>query len=280
MKKKITLVILALLACLGCYPVLFLLSGAVTGTMELSENLMPMIRADAEGFVSFGVIPVFPTLKHYVELLLDTPEFFVMFWNSVKLTFSILLIQMLAGVPAAWAFAKHRLPFGKTLFTIYIILMMMPFQVTMLSNYLVLDHLNLIDRHLAVILPAGFSTFPVFIMYRFFSDIPDEVIEAARIDGAGALQIFRHVALPIGSGGIISAMILGFLEYWNLIEQPLTFLKNKALWPLSLHLPAITTKTAGMAFASSVLAIIPAMLVFLAGQDYLEKGIMASAVKE
>ena len=75
-------------------------------------------------------------------------------------------------------------------------------------------------------------------------------------------------------------MVLGFLEYWNLIEQPLTFLTNPVLWPLSLYLPDIIADNAGSTFASSMIGLLPAVLVFLAGQDYLEKGIMASAIKE
>lgn len=150
----------------------------------------------------------------------------------------------------------------------------------MLSNYLVLDRMKLMDTHLSIILPAVFSTFPVFIMYRFFVSIPEAIIESAKLDGAGHLQIFTRLGIPLGSGGIVSAMVLGFLEYWNLVEQPLTFLKNKTLWPLSLFLPGIGLEQAGTAFAASVIALIPALFVFLCGQDYLEQGITAAAVKE
>lgn len=280
MKRKLILILLIILAGLICYPILFLVSGSFMSSQELKENLKPLITDYTDAYISIGLIPIFPTLKNYVEILLDSPEFFVMFWNSVKMVVPIMALQLVAGVPAAWGFAKYQFPFKKVLFTVYIILMMMPFQVTMLSNYLVLDKLNLINTHLAVILPAGFSTFPVFIMYRFFSDIPKEVIEAAKIDGAGAIQVFRYIAIPIGSAGIISAMVLSFLECWNLIEQPMTFLSDQSKWPLSLYLPTITPETAGSAFASSIIGLIPAILVFMAGQDYLEKGIMASAVKE
>lgn len=278
--RKIIIYLLILLAALMCYPLIFLVSGSLMGTQELKDKLYPIFAEVTSQYVSGGVLPLYPTLKHYIEVLLDSPGFFVMFWNSVKMVGSILVIQLLVGVPAAWGFARYRFPFRKTLFTIYIVLMMMPFQVTMLSNYLVLDKLNLINNHLAVILPSAFSTFPVFIMYRFFCDIPKEVVEAAKIDGAGPLQVFRYIALPAGSTGIISAMVLGFLEYWNLIEQPMTFLTDKSKWPLSLYLPNIAGNTAGAAFAASVIGLIPAVLVFLIGQDYLEKGIMASAVKE
>lgn len=280
MKRKIILIVLIIMAGLICYPIIFLVSGSFMSSQELQENLGPLLTDYTNAYISAGLLPIFPTLKNYVEILLDSPEFFVMFWNSVRLAVPILAVQLVAGVPAAWGFAKYQFPLKKVFFTIYLILMMMPFQVTMLSNYLMLDKLNLINTHLAIILPAGFSTFPVFIMYRFFSDIPREIIEAAKIDGAGAMQVFRYMALPIGSAGIISALVLGFLECWNLIEQPMTFLSDQDKWPLSLYLPNITPETAGSAFASSIIGLIPAILVFLAGQDYLERGIMASAVKE
>ena len=143
-----------------------------------------------------------------------------------------------------------------------------------------MDQLHLLDRLSGIILPGIFSTFPVFLMYRFFESVPETLLDAARLDGAGEVQIFVRLGLPLGSPGIISAMVLGFLEYWNLIEQPMAFLKEKSLWPVSLFLPNITLEEAGLAFATSVVALLPALLVFLAGQDYLEQGIMASATKE
>lgn len=271
---------LLVLAFIACYPILFLCTGSLMGSGELKANLSPVLAGEGTGYIKWTLLPLYPTLRSWVQVLLDTPEAFVMFWNSVKMTLAILAGQLLVGVPAAWGFARYRFPGRKILFTVYIILMMMPFQVLMLSEYLVLDRLHLLDNQLAVILPAVFSTFPVFIMYRFFCGIPDAIIESAKLDGAGPLQVFWYIGLPIGSSGIVSAMVLGFLEYWNLIEQPLTFLKTKSLWPLSLFLPNISLNKAGLAFAASVLMLIPAFFVFLGGQDYLEQGIVSAAVKE
>ena len=131
-----------------------------------------------------------------------------------------------------------------------------------------------------MILPAVFSAFPVFLMYRFFTGIPQSLLEAARLDGAGEMKIFIYIGLPLGSSGVISAMVLGFLEYWNMIEQPMAFLKTKSLWPLSLYLPEISMEKARLAFAASAVVLIPALFVFLAGQDYLEQGIISTSVKE
>ena len=277
--KKAGTFICVCFALLAAFPVFFLEDGSLMGAGELKELLQPVLTG-GEGFASWKLFPRYPTLRSYVELLLDSPEFFVMFWNSVKLTGGILVGQLLVGVPAAWGFARFSFPGKKLLFIIYIALMMMPFQVMMLSNYLVLDSLGLLDTLTGIILPAVFSTFPVFIMYRFFEGIPEALMEAARLDGAGELRLFIRVGLPLGSPGIISAMVLGFLEYGNLIEQPMAFLKTKSLWPLSLFLPNINMEKAGLAFAASAVVLLPAVLVFLAGQDYLEQGIISTAIKE
>ena len=148
------------------------------------------------------------------------------------------------------------------------ILMVMPFQVTMVSSYLVLSKLSLLDTHLAVILPGIFSTFPVFIMEKFFRAIPREVMS------------FLRIGIPLGSPGIISSLILNFLEYWNGMEAPKTFLKTKSKLPLSLYLPEITTAQMSVSFVASVVMMLPAILGFLWGRDYLQKGIEASGLKE
>ena len=278
MKRTVT-VFLSIFACISVLPVLFLLIGSFMGNMEIRELLFPIL-GEAEGFASWKLMPRYPTIRSYVELLLDTPGFFVMFWNSVKITVGVLAGHLLVGVPAAWGFARYTFPGKKLLFTLYIGLMMMPFLVMMLSNYLVLDRLHLLDSLLGIVLPAVFSTFPVFIMYRFFQGLPEALLESARLDGAGEGAIFFRLGIPLGSPGMISAIVLGFLEYWNLIEQPMAFLKTKELWPLSLFLPDITMEDAGIAFAASVMVLIPALLAFLAGQDYLEQGIVSTAIKE
>jgi multiple sugar transport system permease protein len=280
LKKKLLPLILTLLALIGCFPIFFLLTSSIASGGELRQTLMPMFADGRGSYVWFPLMPSHPTLQHYVQILLDSPEFFVTLWNSIRITTVVLALQLTVGAPAAWGFARYNFPFKRVLFTIYIILMMMPFQVTMLSNYLVLERLQLLNTHFAISLPVGFSTFPIIIMYRFFKNIPDEITDSAKIDGAGKIRLFAHIALPVGSSGIIAALVLGFLESWNLIEQPLTFLADRTLWPLSMYLPTITPSTAGVVFAASVIGMIPAVLVFLAGQGYLERGIMAVAIKE
>lgn len=262
-----------------CLPVLIILVGSLMSPQELGMHLESLIYG-IKGNVTFGLLPFYPTGEHYIKLLFYTPQFYIVLFNSLKLTGCILLGQLLVAVPGAWAFSVYRFPFRKQLFTLYVVLMLMPFQVTMLSQYLVLNKFNLLNTHWAIILPAAFSTFPVFLIYRSFCSLPGELFEAARVDGANEWQIFVKLGLPMASGGILSAMVLGFLEYWNLIEQPLAFLENPKLWPLSLYLPEIRLDNVGTSFVASVITLIPPLFVFLFGQDYLEQGIAASAIKQ
>lgn len=278
--RILTMTLLTGLAVLMCAPVVFLAGGVIMDNGELQVRLGPVLTENSKGFATWSLLPQSPSLRPLVELLLDSPEFFHMFWNSAAITVGILVGQLLVGAPAAWGFARYRFPLRGPLFTLYLILMLMPFQVTMLSGFLALDRMGLIGTLWAVILPGAFSTFPVFIMYRFFRAIPDAVIESARLDARNAFQIFWHIGVPLGSAGIVSAMVLGFLESWSLIEQPMAFLKNKTLWPLSLYLPSIGLGNAGPAFAGALIALVPALLVFISGRNYLEQGIVASAVKE
>lgn len=270
---------LLLLGAIFCVPLLYLLSGSIMSRYELRECLSSMMN-QGEELITWTFLPHYPTFEHYGRILFQTPQFFVVFWNSVKIVTCILVGQLLIAVPAAWAFAIYSFRMRKVLFTLYIVLMLMPFQVTMLSSYLVLDGLSILNTHKAIILPAVCSTFPVFLIYRGFCNLPKGLIEAARIDGAGEWMIFVKIGLPLSSGGILSAGVLGFLEYWNLIEQPLAFLEDQSLWPLSLYLPQISLEQAGYSFVASVITLIPAVFVFMLGREYLEQGIVASAMKE
>ena len=260
-------------------PVLVLLSGSLMDSYELKSDLSSVF-AQGNEFISWRLIPDYPTFENYKKILLETPQFFVLFWNSMKLVVCILFGQLVMAVPAAWGFAVYQVKGSRVLFALYVVLMLLPFQVTMLSSYLVLNKLSLLNTHLAIILPAVFSTFPVFLSYGGFRAVPTQLFEAARIDGAGELTIFFKLGLPLGKSGLLSAMVLGFLEYWNMMEQPMAFLEDKSLWPLSLYLPEITWGQAGFAFCASVITLIPAVFVFVLGQDYLEQGIIYSGLKE
>lgn len=260
------------------FPLFMLTANSLMGRQELLETCGAVL-ADYGENAKLRIFPMYPTLRAYVRLLLDSPEYFTAFWNSMIQTVLVLAGQLLAAVPAAWAFAQFRFPGKKVLWFLYMLLMILPFQVTMVSGYLVLNTMDLMDTRAAVILPGIFSTLPVFILQKTFAGIPRELLEATRIDGAGDLRIFVYMGIPLGMPGIFSILILGFLEYWNAIEQPMTYLKTEALWPLSLYLPQMVNTEIAAAFAASIVTLLPALLLFFYGQDSLEQGIVASGVK-
>lgn len=247
-------------------------------TAELGNSLAALWSAD--GTIQWTWLPFEPTLRHYVELLLDEPGYYVMFWNSVKIAGGVIGGQLLLSLPAAWGFARWHFPGKKVLLSLYIVLMLFPFQILMLSEYLVLNRMGMIDTLWALILPGVCSTFPVFIMYRFFSKLSKDVIEAAKLDGANEWQIFWRIGIPLGMPGIMSVIVLDFLEYWNLIEQPAVFLRTERLKPLSLYISTITKENAGVAFVAALVALLPPLLVFLCGHRYLEQGIAAMGGSE
>ena len=262
MKRKnlgrAVLVLFLLLPALAVWwPLWFMGTGALMPLDELRAALGPVLQG-AEGSAFWPLLPSWPTLQPLAELLLDTPQFFTMFWNTCAIVFPQVLGQVLVGAPAAWAFSRLRFRGRRALFTLYIVLMLMPFQVTMVSGYLVADAMGIMDTFWAIILPGAFSTFPVFIMAKGFDAVPIALLEAASIDGAGPLRTFFHIGVPLGVPGILSAAVLGFLEAWNAIEQPMTFLQTKALWPLSLYLPQIAAEKLGLAMVASLVMLAPA----------------------
>lgn len=264
-----------LAAALVCLPLFLIPAGAVMDDMELRQMLSPIMDGSG-GYAKWHLIPLYPTMEHYYRLLVGSPEFYRLFWNTAGMTAAVLAGQLLVGLPSAWAFAVFRFRGRDVLFGLYVVLMLLPFQVMLLPQYLVLQKMGLYGKTASVILPAVFSAFPVFLMYRGFTQVERDVLEAARLDGAGEMQVFLFVGMPLGRTGIQAAMVLGFLEYWNLVEQPMAFLEEQKDWPLSLYLPRLTVEQAGFAFAASVVVLIPALFVFALGQDALEKGIIYS----
>lgn len=281
--KKIRSVFLYLIFAVIClviiYPVFLVVILPFQDSDELRHTLSPLTMFMGE-YVDVDYIPQYPTLNHFKNLLLFTPELYRVFWNSLFIVGTILIFQLVVAVPSAWAFASFRFKGRRLIFNLYVIFMLMPFQITMLSQYVILNDMHLMNTRLAVILPAVFSTFPVFLIYRGFADIPVDVADSARIDGANEWQILWRIGIPLGKSGILSCVVLCFLDLWNMVEQPLAFIKDKKLFPLSLYLPMLDISNAETMLVAAVITLIPAAFVFIIGQDYLEQGIIASALKE
>ena len=271
--KKLLLLPFALLV---WWPLWFLLMGALTGTQELQATLGPALSGS--GQATWTLLPSSPTLAPTVKLLLDTPEYFTTYWNTCLQTLPQIFGQLVVGAPAAWALSRLRFRGRGFVRGLYVVLMLLPFQVTMVPAYLTVRRLGLMDTAWAVILPGVFATFPVFVMQRGFDAVPLPLLEAAAIDGASPWQQFWLIGLPVGLPGVLAALTMSFLDAWNALEQPMTFLKTPSLWPLSLYLTDAGSDLA-LTMAASLFALLPAVLIFAFGQKYLEQGILAGAVK-
>lgn len=267
------------LAIVVLLPLVMTLGASLMNVTELKEHIGPVLSG-GKGQANMPLLPALPTPVQYIKLLMDNGNFLAMFWNSVATVLPIVVGQVAVGTLAAWGFSHYLFPGRGALFMGYIALMMMPFQVMLVPTFLTLDRLHLIDTRWAVILPGIFSTFSVFLLRQFFKTIPDALGESARIDGAGELTVFRHIALPLGMPGIASLFILSFLDYWNLIEQPMTFLRSPSLYPLSLYLTRIGESNVDVAMGASILTLLPTLLLFFYCESYLVQGIQMSGIKE
>ena len=223
--------------------------------------------------VNLKFIPDMVSFSQYITVLLKSPDYLLKFWNSVILVGPIVIFQLTVAALAAYGFARYSGKIRSIIFFSYVILMLMPYQVTLVPNFLVAQWLDTVDTYWSIWLPGIFSPFAVYLLTKFMKRIPTSVIEAAQIDGAGEWQIFRRICLPLCKGAMASAAILVFIDYWNMVEQPLILLSDPEMHPLSVFLSKINQGEIGLAFAVATIYMVPSLLVFLYGEEYLVDGI-------
>ena len=265
------------------FAVLFLLPTVLTVTnsfmteSEINSNYGMIFESSGGGYVSEQVnlkfIPDKVTLSQYVTGLIRSPEYLVKFWNSVILVAPIVLFQVAIAAVAAYAFTRWRGKVRSLIFFFYVILMLMPYQVTLVPNYLVADRLGILNTRWAIVLPGVFAPFSVFLLTKFMRRIPYAQIEAAKVDGAGEWQIFTRICLPQCRSALFSIAILVFVDSWNMVEQPLVLLNDAQMQPLSVYLSTINAGEIGLAFAMATVYMFPSLLIFLRGEEYLVDGI-------
>ena len=230
--------------------------------------------------INLKFIPDKVSFSQYFTVLLKSPDFLYKFWNSVILVAPIVLAQLMVASVAAYGFTRWRGKVRDTIFFAYVILMLMPYQVTLVPNYLVSDYLGLLNTRWAIILPGAFAPFSVFLLTKSMRRIPVSLIESAKLDGAGEWHIFWNICLPQCRSALYSIAILVFIDYWNMVEQPLILLPDASQQPLSVYLSQINAGEIGIAFAAAVVYMVPGLLMFLHGEAYLVEGITyAGSVK-
>ena len=279
-------VLAAVFAFMFLMPTVLTITNSFMTQSEITANYGQVFQnaTDGKSFIKDTInlkfIPDKVSFSQYFTVLLKSPDFLYKFWNSVILVAPIVLAQLMVASVAAYGFTRWRGKVRDTIFFAYVILMLMPYQVTLVPNYLVSDFLGLLNTRWAIILPGAFAPFSVFLLTKSMRRIPISLIESAKLDGAGEWHIFWNICLPQCRSALYSIAILVFIDYWNMVEQPLILLPDASQQPLSVYLSQINAGEIGIAFAAAVVYMVPGLLMFLHGEAYLVEGITyAGSVK-
>ena len=261
-------------------PIILTITNSFMSSSEINANYGSIFATTEKGgkiFISKTVnlkfIPDMVTFAQYFTVLFKSPQYLIKFWNSIIYVAPIVVVQLGIATLAAYGFSRYDGKLKRAIFFAYIIMMLMPYQVTLVPNFLVSKALGIYGSRWSIWLPGFFSPFAVYLLTKFMRRIPTEVLEAASIDGADEWYIFSRINMPLCKGGIASIAILVFFDYWNMVEQPLILLGDPDLHPLSVFLSKINSGEISLAFAVAVIYLIPPLLIFLYGEDYLVEGI-------
>lgn len=278
--KVVSFIIAAAFAVVFLFPTVVTIANSFMSQSEISANYGKVFATSNDGAkqyisgkVNVKLIPDMVSFNQYFTVLLKSPAYLLKFWNSVILVVPITLFQILIAALASYGFARTAGKIKGIIFFSYIILMLMPYQVTLVPNYLVADWFHLINTNWAIWLPGIFSPFSVYLLTKYMKRIPTAYFEAAQIDGAGEWQMFLKIAMPVCKSALFSCAILVFIDYWNMVEQPLILFTDEAKYPLSIFLSKINEGEIGLAFAVATIYMIPGILIFLYSEEYLVEGI-------
>lgn len=267
----------SLLSFIVLFPLLYSFFNSFMGQEEFTEIYGGILGMGAD--VRFHMFPEHFTLEAYGKVMLDTSEYWIKYWKSLGMAGVIAAGQLLVGGMCGMAFAKYPFPGWKMLFLFFMIFLMLPVQVTLFPNFLVLSELHLTGTWWSLLLPGIFSPFGVFLMTLVFRNLPAELLEAARLDGAGTLRIFFCILLPVAKPGAVSLLVLVFVDHWNMVEQPMVLLESPWQYPLSIFLANVNPQNFALQFACGILSLVPVTLLFLFFHEELAEGIVISVSK-
>lgn len=278
----VTTAFAAVAAIIFLLPTVLTFTNSLMSQTEINANYGVVFSSvtDNRTFISEKVnlkfIPDIVSFSQYVTALIKSPDYLLKFWNSMILTVPVVIFQTAVALLASYGFSRVTGRLKEIIFFLYIVLMLMPYQVTLVPNYLVSDKLGLLNTRWSIILPGIFSPFAVFLLTKAMKRIPKTYFEAAMLDGASELQIFTNICFPMVRSAMFSVLMLVFIDYWNMVEQPLILLTDEQLHPLSVFLSKINSGDTGLAFAVAVIYMTPTLLMFLYGEEYLVEGITYS----
>lgn len=245
MKKKLLMVVLSVLAVIYIFPVLL----TVVKSFQYDKSIL--------------------TLRQYGELFITNHTAMHYFWNSMLYAVVVTIVCVLLSFPLGFLFAKVTFPGRDTLFFAYIVVMLLPFQATLLPNYIQLNDMKILDTPYALMLPMMFSPFAVFLFRQFIAGIPNELLEYTTLETSSVLGLLRYIVLPQMKEAVAALAVLIFCECWNMVEQPIIFAsKAQDIWPLSV---VLTILPQDVTYAGATVYLYPVLIVFFLFRDTLQK---------
>lgn len=226
-------------------------------------------------------VPAIPQWSNYITIWTRIP-FLTFFANTLKLTVIITLLQVFTSSFAAYAFAKLHFPGRDLLFLAYIGSIAIPWQVYMVPQFIMMRQLGLVDNHASLILLQAFSAFGVFLLRQFFVSIPDEILDAARIDGMSEYGIYFRIMLPLSKPALATLTIFTSVAVWNDFMGPLIYLTSQHLKTIQLGLRMFIQQYSAdyaLIMAAALVSLIPVVILFLALQRFFVEGIATTGVK-
>lgn len=260
--------LLGILAFAFLVPFGLMLSNAFKSTAEILE-------------IPPSIFPESPSLNGFREVLTEAP-YFTWFRNSMVVTFSGTFLTLFTSAMGGYIFAKHQFPGKSFLFLLLLMTLMVPFPVLLIPTYLIADYLNLLNTLGALVMPYVVSAFGIFLMRQFMSALPDDLIEAARIDGASELLIFRKIVVPLVRAPLAALGIFTFIAAWNDYLWPLVAVNDldKSTLPLALNFFNTTNaQRYDLTMAAATMSIIPVFLVFVFFQRRIVQSLMLTGIK-
>ena len=278
--KLFTRSVLGLLAIIMLVPVAVTILYSFCSPDEINAFMKTRGNYDTAVWMELKLSPKVFSLSQYYEILVLDMSILRMFVNSAVYAVLILLGQAVVIPMMAYALSRFRFRGREAIFFGIIMLMLLPFQVTMVPNVLTLRTIGLLNTVWAVIIPMWFSPFYIFLIRQFMLGLPNELLEAAQMDGAGTLRCYSYVVIPVCRPVIGAAIALSFADCWNLVEQPMTYLSQRAdLYPLSVEFNRLAGSNAKIVFAGAALYILPALFIYLYFLNDILSGVQLTELK-
>lgn len=268
LRRVLLYIVLILIAVIMVVPFLWMLSTSLK--MQYDAVKIPPVW-----------IPDPPQWENYVKLFTEQPMFQFML-NTIKIVFFVVLGQLFFSSLAAYSFARISFKGRNVVFFFYIATLMVPGQVTMIPTYLMFAKAGLTDNHLALILPAFFSAFGVFLLRQFFMSLPRELEEAAEIDGCNPFMTYWRIMLPLVVPAMLTLGVFTLMNTWNDYMGPLIYLSSPEKYTMTLgiaYFKGVYTTQWNLVMAGSIVSVVPILIAYLCAQKYFIEGIAFSGVK-